>query len=136
MSLRSLRIDESIPKWCKRHGVTLELRCEAEDTDPKGNASAIDEATDAEILANIYEQQEAGNEWAWCCAHVTATHDASGITGDAYLGGRSFDSRSDFERSGMLEEMQREAISDLHRLVNAMHRAICTESTDATNTKG
>ena len=46
--------------------IEIEVFCEPEDMSIDGNASAIDDDTDAQIAAHIREQLNMGNQWAWC----------------------------------------------------------------------
>lgn len=67
---------------------------------------------DSEAVKWVYDQLDAGNEWAWFCAHVTAKY--GGVTGHAYLGGCSGLAEPDW---GDLDwpDMADEALADLHR---------------------
>lgn len=80
--------------------IEFSVECLPEPMQIEGNASSIDEETDAKIAADIYEQLENGNEWAWCCVRVKATaYDENGeqITyGEDYLGACSYADEMDF----------------------------------------
>ena len=52
--------------------VEFVVDCIPEDLPITGNASAIDEVTDALVEAHIRDQLARGNEWAWCVVRVTA----------------------------------------------------------------
>lgn len=84
-----------------------------EDTEIEGNASAIDEDTDAKIIKEIREQLESGNEWAWCTVKVTAHIDDLPLTGVAYLGCCSYRSQEDFENDAYYKAMRDDAKADL-----------------------
>lgn len=90
---------------------TFTLDCEPEHVTIEGNASAIDEETDAAACAWIRDQLDRGNPWAWCCAKVTARLD--GFEGTAYLGCCSYESESAFRKDGYFEEMKAEALDNL-----------------------
>lgn len=89
--------------------IEYSIECLPEHISPEGNASAIDDETDAEILAEIYSQLDSGNEWAWCCVRVKATaidEDGEQIAyGEDYLGGCSYASREDFMACPYYEDM-------------------------------
>ncbi len=106
------------------NGVTITLHCEPENTPIKGNCSAIDKETDARCEQWIRRQLRSGNDWAWCCAHVIATHEASGLTGEAWLGCCSYKSQEDFmSPDGYYPQMVDEAVSDLMKEIARMHEA-------------
>lgn len=119
------------PLTAESPGVTVELLCEAEDFSYEGNASAIDEDTDRETETWIRDQLAAGNEWAWCCAHVRVTYEVAlagkafpaTIKGNAYLGGCSYESEADF-RAHNYADMLAEALDDL----NARREALCADA--------
>lgn len=102
MRIRELQADE----------VVFLVNCEEEHLPIKGNASAIDEETDAANEKWIIDQLNAGNEWAWCCVKVTATW--RGFEGADYLGGCSYLSYEDFLKNGAYEDMKAEALHDLN----------------------
>jgi ribosomal protein L37AE/L43A len=81
----------------------FEIVCEPEGMQPEGNASAIDEETDKQVLQEIYDQLESGNQWAWCSVHVICKwtdEDGQEYKGDDYLGGCSYKSEADFKQPG------------------------------------
>lgn len=96
--------------------VEFVLTCEPEDIAIEGNCSAIDDETDAEIAAWIYDQLDAGNEWAWC--RVTVTARWKDFAGADHLGGCSYRSREEFMApGGYYEDMRAVALEDLNASV-------------------
>lgn len=93
--------------------VEFTVKCLPEDIPVEGNASAIDDATDAEIVKDIYDQLERGNQWAWCTVKVTAKWRE--FEGTDYLGGCSYKSEKDFTQpGGYYDDMKLEALADLN----------------------
>lgn len=91
---------------------SIEVECLPDDVPVRGNASAIDEETDRETEADIARQLDSGNEWAWCCVHVTLTL-GTGLSADSYLGACSYSSERAFVRGGYYRDMVREAAGAL-----------------------
>jgi hypothetical protein len=92
--------------------VEFEIICSPEDMQIEGNASAIDEETDRQIVNNIISQLNDGNEWAWCSVNVKAKW--KGLEGNDYLGGCSYESEKDFiVNSGYYQDMKQIAYDDL-----------------------
>lgn len=92
---------------------TITLECEPEDLVIEGNAlDSGNPEWDREQEQWIRDQLSAGNEWAWCCAHVRARF--KGFAGDDYLGACSYHSEADFRaEGGYFADMQRNACRDL-----------------------
>lgn len=91
---------------------TTTIKAVQDDCPVRGNASAIDPQTDAEIENEILGRLESGDEWAWANVLVEVTLE-SGETGVAYLGGCSYANERDFvENSGYFDEMVQEALKD------------------------
>ncbi len=95
-----------------RRDAEIIVECLPEDLQIEGNASAIDPVTDAEIVKNIYDQLESGNEWAWCCIKVTLKW--KGFEGTDYLGACSYKSKKDFiESNDYFPDMVSRAFDEL-----------------------
>jgi hypothetical protein len=93
---------------------TVTLRCEPEDVEIEGNASAISPEEDAKTYAWIRDQLARGNEWAWC--YVVATVEYDGLTATDSLSCCSYDSEADFRRpGGYYDDMVRNCLDDLWR---------------------
>ncbi len=93
--------------------ITYELTIEPEDMSPSEQA-----------LEWVNEQLEAGNEWAWFCAKVTARVEIGGETfeGHDYLGGCSYESRAAFEINEpghYYHDMRHAALLDLRDNIRA-----------------
>ena len=82
-----------------------------EEIPVEGNASAIDDETDAEIAKNIYEQLENGNIWPWCTVQVIASY--NGFSGNDYLGCCSYEDEEDFKKGGYWDDMKSQAFNAL-----------------------
>lgn len=105
--------------------VTYTLECSPEDIEVRGNAMASgDDEADKEAEDAIIADLEAGNEWAWCCAKVTA--EWNGFEGEDYLGGCSYRDEADFKaEGGYYEDMKERALDDLYAQVrSALGRAL------------
>lgn len=76
----------------------VEVLAEFDDVDPEGNASAIDEETDARILADIRRRLADGDVWAWASVEVRASF--AGFSASDFLGGCSYESEEDFRTPG------------------------------------
>lgn len=88
------------------------VECLPEDLQIKGNASAIDDETDAQVEREILEQLDSGNEWAWCCIKVTLKW--KGFEGTDYLGACSYKSKKDFiEANDYFPDMVSRAFDEL-----------------------
>jgi hypoxanthine-guanine phosphoribosyltransferase len=104
--------------------ITYKLECLPEDLQIEGNCSAVDEETDREVAQWIRDQLDAGNDWAWCLAKVTATLEVDGHTfvGVDYLGCCSYKNEADFrEPGGYFDSMKQEARA---RLIEHLRDAV------------
>ncbi len=99
-----------------------------EDAQIEGNASAIDEETDERTNRYIYEQLEAGNEWAWCTVKVTAAYGE--MHGTAYLGCCSYKSQDDFEKDAYYVDIKSEALDDLFQEITDAKKRIVKITTE------
>lgn len=98
----------------KSSDVTWKIECLPEDMRIEGNASAIDDETDAKIASDIREQLENGNEWAWCSVKVTGVWE--GLAESSHLGGCSYRSEVDFvKNSGYFQDMKAEVLERLKK---------------------
>lgn len=90
----------------------ITVECLPEDLPIKGNASAIDEATDRQIVRKIKQELAAGNEWAWCCVRVTVEYEDNAEC--EYLGCCNYKNRHDFiKNSGHYQDMVKECFERL-----------------------
>ena len=99
------------------------VECLPETMPIKGNASAIDDETDAIIEKHIKADLESGNQWAWCCVRVTCYRDAmlNGVSGVDYLGGCSYENEDDFiKHGGYWEDMKRAAYANFVANIEAL----------------
>jgi hypothetical protein len=88
------------------------VECLPEDLQIKGNASAIDDETDAQVEREILEQLDSGNEWAWCTIKVSLKW--KGYEGTDYLGACSYKSKKDFiDANDYFPDMVDQAFNDL-----------------------
>lgn len=91
--------------------VNYTVRIEPETVPVKGNASALDPATDRLTEKWIGEELARGNQWAWCAVVVKAEY--AGYVGFDYLGCCSYASEEDFRASVYFEDMKQEAFGNL-----------------------
>lgn len=113
------------PRELTAKDVVFSVECLPEDTDFRGNCMASgNDAVDRECEDWIRSELDAGNEWAWCVAKVTAEYEApNGQTfrGVAHLGGCSYKNEADFKHpEGYYLQMQEEALDDLNRSIAAI----------------
>ena len=93
-------------------GIRYALIIHPEDVSPEGNASAIDEETDAAILEEIRGRLDRGDLWAWCVVECRAVW--NGFRGSDFLGGCSYrDSREFRQEGGYWPDMKAEALGML-----------------------
>lgn len=86
--------------------VEITLTNESELDDP------ADQIDDAESVAWVREQRNAGNEWAWCCAIVTVRW--NGFEANECLGGCSYKSGEDFRDGPYFADLCNEALGHLN----------------------
>jgi transposase-like protein len=100
--------------------VHIELEALPEHDTIRGNAIFSGDADiDKKVEDSIAEALEY-NEWAWCCAKVTAS--ALEEECSTYLGHCSYRSEEDFIKSGYYEDMVAEATEELiETLANACY---------------
>lgn len=127
--MRALHPTDTIKDWARECRVDLITSCVPEVEPIRGNAMASgDDKYDRSVEGAIARSLAQGNDWAWCTVTVVAKHTPSGLRGYAHLGCCSYPSQEEFERSGILENMQREACEDLVRVVAVMRVAICGDA--------
>lgn len=98
--------------------VVYQLDALPEDTDPRGNVMASDDAeADRAAEQAVIDDYNAGNEWAWCCVRVRAT--LGPFVGDDYLGCCSYKSRAEFLESDYYQDMRDAALTDLRSKITA-----------------
>jgi hypothetical protein len=95
-------------------GIKFEIELLEEDIPVRGNVCDTgDEELDKKMEAEVLNQLQRGNLWAWCTVRVVASFD--GETGDDYLGCCSYKNEEEFKHGdGYYPQMQEEA---LHRLI-------------------
>jgi len=102
--------------------VDYELEVLAEEISIFGNAMASgDDVFDRETEKRITDALNRGNEWAWCCIHVTAS--AGGLVGHDYLGACSYRDEKEFRGGGYYADMIAVARADLLRQLAAANAA-------------
>lgn len=106
----------------RRDAVTFAISLAPEDDGPEGYFASGDDEQDAETCADIREQVEQGNDWAWCLVCVRATFGE--FAGVAYLSACSYASEEDFKQGGYYEQMQEEALEDMTNNMDAARDTI------------
>ncbi|MFO0964635.1 MAG: hypothetical protein U0793_03480 [Gemmataceae bacterium] len=107
LKLRALTADD----------VEFDLEVHPEDTPIEGNASAIDDETDAETERWIREELESGNDWAWCSVVVKARW--QDFEGWDALGCCSYRSEEEFRApGGYFDDMKANALAHLNEQVS------------------
>lgn len=103
------------PLYIRAEDCEIELECLPEHTPIHGNASAIDDETDAATERWIERQLARGNDWAWCTVRVVARF--GDFVGSSVLGCCSYKSERDFRRDGYYADMVAEAVEDLNQSI-------------------
>lgn len=99
-----------------RDNATIKIECMPEPIHPK---DAFDDERD---IAAVIEKME-WNEWAWCCVRVSVTFE--GMSECAYLGACSYDSKSDFVKSGdYYNDMLHTCFATLESRVRKLHEIV------------
>ncbi len=93
----------------------VKLECLPEDMSVEDSAMVTDDPEAdreyGEFVTLIREQLQAGNQWAWFCAHVTVTLKdfcptcSQAREADEYLGGCSYTSEESFRASDEYKDM-------------------------------
>jgi hypothetical protein len=97
--------------------VEFVLECRPEYAAIEGNASAIDDETDAASGVWIRDQLCNGNQWAWCSVCVIARwHSFQGMD---TLGCCSYESEEAFKNGGYYEDVKAQALADLNEQIAA-----------------
>lgn len=104
-------------------GVVVELFCEDEPVAIEGNASAIGPDEDEETNAWIRAQLDAGNDWAWCTAHVRVTYRGI-LVADTYLGCCSYKGEEDFKSGGYYDDMVSECLDEVNAKLSILREAV------------
>lgn len=109
--------------------INYTIECLPEDLPIKGNASAIDDETDAAIEARIIDELEWDNHWAWCCVKVSAVllgqdGKPTVLSGADYLGCCSYHDEDVFRSGGYFDGMKEQARDDLLRQVKDIQNAL------------
>jgi len=114
MTLKSIQRHYPAPKRAGYRMVEFKLQIEPEDFPVRGNLVCTDNAAlDTLYEDEVIERIESGDNWAWCCVHVTAQIPGVALTGDAYLGGCTYDNEPQFRECPYFEDMMNEALEDL-----------------------
>lgn len=93
--------------------VEFVLECEPEHIDIRGNLTVSDDPVqDRKDEDKVIHQLNSGNQWAWCCAKMTAKY--KGFEGVDYLGGCSYESEENFRKDGYFEDMKVQALGALN----------------------
>lgn len=104
---------------------TIRLRVDPEASTVRGNALASgDDAADRAFENEILAQLQAGNDWAWCCVIVTATHAPSGPVGRDILGRCSYANEDDFVAGEYFPVMVELAMADLDLAITRAREAL------------
>jgi hypothetical protein len=101
--------------------ITVSVKVEQDDTDLKGNVSAIDFDTDHKAEQWVIKELNRGNVYAW--AYVVVEARWGPFKGSDALGGISYESKEAFEKD-ILPEMERNALADLKKNMKAAHEEV------------
>lgn len=102
-----------------RELVSITLECDPEDRPFRGEFTREDGSRDHIQEGWVAAGLRAGNQWAWCVAHVTARY--KDLEGEDYLGGCSYESTMDFiQHSGYYLSMIDEAVEKIAVRIEAI----------------
>ena len=107
-----------------RQVATITLEHEEEDLDWRTHFE------DPQDTTWVQKELQAGNDWAWCCAHVVAEH--RGLKAETWLGACSYESRENFRDGEYFTNMVDEVIEELADRIEALfdvHGLLETEGT-------
>lgn len=107
--------------------ITYTIETLEEYDGPDGAFASGDEEADKRMVAQIKEDYNSGNPWAWCCVKVTASVEYLGETfkGWTTLGACSYANEADFKAEGYYAELCLEARKDL--MVSLRKLTLCGE---------
>jgi hypothetical protein len=89
----------------------IEIHVEAEEEDIPVGIDSGDEVYDKTVEDRILRRLHNGDEWAWCCAKVSARIVGTDIKESTYLGCSSYRNAQDFvKNSGYYPEMKNECL--------------------------
>lgn len=93
----------------------VNIRVIAEDEDISIKQAAKGCCPDFEEAVRAMKRKS--RRWGWCCVHIIVSLKSNPeITGDAYLGCCSYESRKDFiENSGYYDQMVDDAVADMKK---------------------
>ena len=94
------------------------------DLSPEGHFASGDEEADKKMVAEIINDYNNGNLWAWCCVVVTASVMISGevFTGTVSLGACSYKDEEDFKQDGYYPDMCKEARENLEHCLRELEQ--------------
>jgi hypothetical protein len=97
-------------------GDSLRVTVNALDEDYSYKTSYAD---DPEFVASIDAMVAKDELWGWCVVCVSVTHVATGLAGDAFLGGCSYENQNDFiENSDYYNMLVADALAELNDNIN------------------
>lgn len=100
-------------KVLTKEDVTFDVVAEKEDISPAASMRGAGKEEIDNFVAAVKEVRKKSRTWGWCCVRVTAKYKS--LTGDAYLGGCSYESKDDFiNNSGYLQQLCTEALHNLN----------------------
>ncbi len=102
--------------------VEFRLACEEEEESPAGHFASGDAEQDKENVREIIRGLQRGNQWAWCCAKVTAVW--NGFEGSDYLGACNYESEEDFKAGEYYEQMKVDALAHLNDCLSKIFESI------------
>lgn len=89
--------------------VEWEVIARPEDFSPEDD---LDEATHADLLEEIADRLNSGDQWAWCCVEVRG--EFRGLTASDFLGGCCYRDAKEFTQpDGYYPQMQAEVLAQL-----------------------
>ena len=103
--------------------VEFSVECLPEDAAVRGNASAVDDASDTQIEDEIIERLERGDTWAWCTVRVVGVYE--GLEADDFLGCCSYADEADFKNGGYYDDMRQTVLDALNENLERLEARLC-----------
>ncbi|CAB4126555.1 hypothetical protein UFOVP75_10 [uncultured Caudovirales phage] len=110
-------------KIAKFPGYTVNLSIEPETDSIADHFATGDEDTDREIVRQIEDQWNCGNDWAWCLVKIVVTHDKFGLTETEFLGACSYASEDEFVKDAYFDDMTQECVNRMESTIAKIRAA-------------
>lgn len=114
----------------------IEIECEPEQMDFRGNACCIDPETDLAAEQEIADRLDSGDVWAWCSVRVVAIAEDGARGYSSYLGGCNYKDEAEFRDCLYFTDLCNEAREDLIKVEHSHRQGIQTKYFGPTDSRG